>query len=257
MVPAHVSGGIPAWAHVPPGAPGRGLASGCSSSAPGSSSTARDPFRLRLGDGTYVLNHATGSVDGTSKMGTTSVHGGGGGGDLPRRLRLHRAHQDLQHDDDPRPVLPSPAGRGRRVDQARGVGLPGRGRSRRLGRLGGARRNRGGPFVRRREPHDRRHPLRDVVPERATSPEPDRLRKLLAFSVVVAAGVVASQVTSGDIAKAVLLAVLGASIGVVVGSAIWHSRIELGFIRRFQRDGMPRIQEELHQLAADAVPVPA
>ena len=68
-------------------------------------------------------------------------------------------------------------------------------------------------------------------------------------------GVGASQV--GDSAKAVLLAVLGAIVGVMVGSGIWHSGIKLRMIRRFQRDGMPRIQEELHQLAVDAAPVPA
>ena len=50
---------------------------------------------------------------------------------------------------------------------------------------------------------------------------------------------------------------LGAIIGVVVGSAIWHSGIKLRLIRRFQRDGMPRIQEELHQRAVDVAPVPA
>ncbi len=40
----------------------------------------KDPFRLYVGDNTYVLHHATGIVEGASKMGTTDVHGGGGGG---------------------------------------------------------------------------------------------------------------------------------------------------------------------------------
>jgi hypothetical protein len=85
----------------------------------------------------------------------------------------------------------------------------------------------------------------------------DGLRKLLVFCFLVAAGVVASQVTAGNTAKAVLVGVLGAIIGVAVGRGIWESKIKPRFLRRFQRAGMPRIQEELDQLAGDAAPVPA
>ena len=84
----------------------------------------------------------------------------------------------------------------------------------------------------------------------------DKLRKLLVLCFVVAVGVGASQVTAGNTTKAVWVAVLGASIGVVLGTGIWRDVIRRRFIRRFQRDGMPRIQEELHQLAVHAVPVP-
>ena len=39
-----------------------------------------------------------------------------------------------------------------------------------------------------------------------------------------------------------LVAVLGAIIGVVLGTGIWRCGIRLRFIRRFQREGMPRIR---------------
>ena len=126
-------------AHVPPGALG-GLGIRLLLQRARLELDPRDPFRLLLGGDT--------SCRITRRLGGQGVedrYDGRTGAEAARRLRLRHEHQDLQHDNDPRPVLPPPGERDRRVDQARGVGLPVRGRSHRLGRLGGARGSRRRP----------------------------------------------------------------------------------------------------------------
>lgn len=212
----------------------------------------RDPFRLRLGGGTYVLSHATGSVDGASKLGTTNVYGGGGGGRHGYTAPVRISSTTTIHDQF---FLRQPDGAVESIQLA-GWDFP-VADGHVVSAVWAVREGAGaGPFF-----VVVNHTTGDVRSAtsflRSNLSRADGLRKLLVFCFLVAAGVVASQVTAGNIAKAVLLAVLGAIIGVGVGSAIWHSRINPRFIRRFQRDGMPRIREELDQLAVDAAPVPA
>ena len=212
----------------------------------------RDPFRLRLGGGTYVLSHATGSVDGASKMGTTSVYGGGGGGRYGNTAPVSISSTTTIHDQfflrQPHGAVESikldgwdfPVADGHVVSAVWAV------------REGAG----AGPFfiLVNHTTGDLRSAMSFL---RSNLSRADGLRQLLVLCFLVAAGVVASQVTEGNVAKAVLAAVVGAIIGVAAGSRIWHSRVAPRFIRRFQRDGMPRIEEELNRLAADAVPVPA
>jgi hypothetical protein len=220
----------------------------------------RDPFRLLLGGGTYVLNHATGSVGGASKMGTTDVYGGGGGGrysygpgygygytapvTISSTTTIHDQFFIRQPDGAVESIKLSgwdfPVADGHVVSAVWAV------------REGAG----AGPFF-----VVVNHTTGDVRSAtsflRSNLSSTGALRELLMFGFLIVAGVVASQVTAGNLAKAVLVAVVGAIIGVGVGATIWNSKIGPRFIRRFQRDGMPRIQEELHQLAVDAAPVPA
>ena len=211
----------------------------------------RDPFRLLLGGGTYVLNHATGSVDGASKMGTTNVYGGGGGANAyGYATNIRISSTTTIHDQF---FLRKPDGAVESIQLA-GWDFP-VADGHVVSAVWAVREGAGaGPFfvVVNHTTKDTRSAMSFLTSNLSRA---DRLRKLLVFCFLVAVGVGASQV--GDSAKAVLLAVLGAIVGVMVGSGIWHSGIKLRMIRRFQRDGMPRIQEELHQLAVDAAPVPA
>jgi hypothetical protein len=213
----------------------------------------RDPFRLLLGGGTYVLNHATGSVDGASKMGTTNVYGGGGGANAYGYARSIRISSTTTiHDQF---FLRQPGGAVETI-KLQGWDFP-VADGHVVSAVWAVREGAGaGPFVIvvNHTTEDTRSATSFLMSNLSRA---DGLRKLLVFCFLVAAGVVGSQITAGDSAKAALLAVLGALVGVFVGSVIWHSRIKLGLIRRFQRDGMPRIQEELHQRAIDAAPVPA
>jgi hypothetical protein len=214
---------------------------------------ARDPFRLRLGGGTYVLSHATGAVDGSSKLGTTSVHGGGGGANaygyatnirISSTTTIHDQFFLRQRDGPVQSIKLAgwdfPVADGHVVSAVWAV------------REGAG----GGPFVVLSN-----HTTGDVGTAtsflRSNLARAEGIRKLLVLCFLVAAGPVAAQVTAGSSGKAGLVGIGGAIVGVLVGSAIWHSSLAPGFIRRFQRDGMPRIQEELNQRAADVVPVPA
>ena len=213
----------------------------------------RDPFRLLLGGDTYVLNHATGSVDGASKMGTTDVYGGGGGANaygyatnirISSTTTIHDQFFLRQADGTVESIKLAgwdfPVADGHVVSAVWAV------------REGAG----AGPFfmVVNHTTDDARTATSFLMSNLSRA---DKLRKLLVLCFVVAVGVGASQVTAGNTTKAVWVAVLGASIGVVLGTGIWRDVIRRRFIRRFQRDGMPRIQEELHQLAVHAVPVPA
>ena len=213
----------------------------------------RDPFRLLLGGGTYALNHATGSVDGASKMGTTSVHGGGGGTNAwgyARNIRI--SSTTTIHDQF---FLRQPHGTAESIKLA-GWDFP-VADGHVVSAVWAVREGAGsGPFfiVVNHTTGDTRSAQAFL---RSNLSRADGLRQLLVFCFLVAAGVVASQVTEGNLVKAVFAAVLGAIIGGAVASRIWQRRIATRFIRRFQRDGMPRIEEELNQLAADAAPAPA
>lgn len=213
----------------------------------------RDPFRLRLGGGTYVLSHATGSVDGASKMSTTSVYGGGGGTNAYGYARNIRIRSTTTiHDQF---FIRQPHGAAESIKLA-GWDFP-VADGHVVSAVWAVREGAGaGPFfiVVNHTTGDHRSAPSFL---RSNLSRADGLRQLLVLCFLVAAGVVASQVTEGNLAKAVLAAVVGAIIGGAAGSRIWHSRVAPRFIRRFQRDGMPRIEEELKQLAADAVPVPA
>jgi hypothetical protein len=192
-------------------------------------------------------------VDGASKLGTTSVHGGGGGANAyGYATNIRISSTTTIHDQF---FLRQPGGAVESIKLA-GWDFPvadGHIVSAVWAVREGAG---GGPFfvVVNHTTEDTRSAMSFLMSNLSRA---DGLRKLLVFCFLVAAGLVASQVTAGDSAKAVLLALLGALIGVGVGSAIWHSRIKLGLMRRFQRDGMPRIHEELNQRAVDAAPVPA
>jgi hypothetical protein len=213
----------------------------------------RDPFRLLLGGGTYALNHATGSVDGASKMGTTSVHGGGGGTNAYGHARNIRISSTTTiHDQF---FLRQPHGTAETIKLA-GWDFP-VADGHVVSAVWAVREGAGaGPYfiVVNHTTGDLRSAMSFLTSNLSRA---DGLRQLLVFGFLVAAGVVASQVTEGNLAKAVLAAVVGAIIGGAAGSRIWRSRVAPRFIRRFQRDGMPRIEEELNQLAADAVPAPA
>jgi hypothetical protein len=213
----------------------------------------RDPFRLRLGGGTYALNHATGSVDGASKLGTTSVEGGGGGTNAwgyARSIRIFS--RTTIHDQF---FIRQPQGTAQSIKLAGWDVAVADGHV--VSAVWAVREGAGaGPYfiVVNHTTGDLRSAMSFLTGNLTRA---DGLRQLLVLCSLVGAGVVASQVTEGNLAKAVLAAVVGAMIGLAAAARIWHRRVAPRFIRRFQRDGMPRIEEELDQLAAAAAPAPA
>jgi hypothetical protein len=212
----------------------------------------KEVFRMYLGGSTYKLYHETGPVEGTSKMGTTSVFGGGGGGYIapltgagyggggyiaPVRISSKTTIHDqffIRQTDGHQVTI-------KLADWDFGVA------DKQVVSAVWAIREGAefGDFIVLRN-----HTTRDLkwgstfVGNHLLRLGANKIQ-LLEVIFAIALGVLAAPIVGG------LPPALAASIGgVFVGSLIWHFVIKQRFLARFKRDGLPRITQALDGFAA-------
>ena len=200
----------------------------------------KDVFRMYLGNGGYTLHHATGLVEGSSKMGTTNVYGGGGGGSGGSSAPISIGSSTTIHDQF---FLRLADGRVESIQLA-GWNFPvmdGHLVSAVWAVRDGA--NKGSYVVLRN------HTTRDSSAGSAFLTS--KMMRADGFAIILLE--TALCVGIGFVAAPILglpLAIGAAIVGAFLGSVVWHVAIKPRFIKGFYRGGLPRIHSALDGVAA-------